>query len=139
MEALIVYHSKTGITKDFGNEIDTFLKENNISSKILPFDEAKPEDFTKPDMVLLGCWTSGLFLFGQHPDGIWKKNAKLLPELKNKKIGFFTTYKLATGSMFRNMEKVIKDKLSDNVHFTLKSKNGKLSEENKNQLKEFIN
>jgi flavodoxin len=138
MEAIVIYHSKTGITKNFGNEISLYLQEKNIPSKVISVDEVKPEDILKCDTLFIGCWTSGLFLFAQHPDPEWKKYALLFPEMKNKKVAFFTTYKLATGSMFRKMEKVIREKLSESVHYNLKSKNGKLSEENKKQIQEFV-
>lgn len=138
MKALVVYHSKTGITKKFGNEINNFLKEKKYTSEVMRIEEVKPNDIGGADIVFLGCWTSGLFLFLQHPDSVWKKYASQLPEMKNKKVGFFTTYKVATGSMFKNMNKVIGQKLIVPVNFILKSKDGSLSDENKKMLNDFL-
>ncbi len=138
MNAIVVYHSRTGITQKYGNEIHDFLKNNNLTSKVLPITEVKPADVEEAEIVLLGCWTSGLFFFLQHPDKIWKKHALELPDMKNKKVGYFTTYKTAAGSMFKNMSRVVAGKLSGPVNLMLKSRNGSLSEENKKLLNEFI-
>jgi len=82
--------------------------------------------------------THGLFVILQHPDKTWRQYAKQFPNLNGKKTGFFTTYKLATGSMFVRMNKVLKGKLDKPVKFNLKSKNGKLSESNKKLINQFL-
>lgn len=87
-------------------------------------------------MILLGCWTSGLFVIMQHPQQDWIEFSKKLPNLKNKKVGLFTTYKLATGSMFRKMRMHLEDRI-DNISMELKSRNGILSEANVSTLLKF--
>lgn len=55
----------------------------------------------------------------------------------NSKLAMFTTYKLLTGSMFRNMNR----QLNGNVNASLtelKSRNGALSESDKKILDNFI-
>ena len=138
MKALVVYYSKTGRTRQLAYEIDKYLKENNLQSKMISIYDVQPEDIMHSDMVLLGCWTSGLFFVLQHPNKTWKEYAAKFPDMKGKKVGFFTTYKTATGSMFRNLYKNLKDKLAGPVTLNLKSRNTKLSEENKILIKEFI-
>ena len=60
----------------------------------------------------------------------------LKADLSGKKVALFTTYKLATGSMFRKMEKRLK--LGENQSVEIfKSKNGSLSEEDKKRLQEW--
>jgi hypothetical protein len=100
--------------------------------------DVQPEDFVRSDLILLGCWTSGLFFILQHPDKTWKEYAAGFPDLKGKKVGFFTTYLTATGSIFRKMYQNLKDKLAEPVTLNLKSRNPKLSEDNKAMIKEFI-
>ncbi|MBN2611115.1 MAG: flavodoxin domain-containing protein [Bacteroidales bacterium] len=138
MKALVIYYSKKGTTRQFAYEIDKYLKNSNLDSRIISIYDVHTDDIKQADIVLIGCWTNGLFLFLQHPDNIWKKYAKQFPELKDKKVGFFTTYLLATGSMFSQMQRVLKEKLSGTVTLKLKSKNGKLSEDNKNLIKQFL-
>jgi flavodoxin len=138
MKALVVYYSKTGRTRQLAWEIDKYLKENNLDSKMISVHDVQPEDFVRSDLILLGCWTSGLFFILQHPDKTWKEYAAGFPDLKGKKVGFFTTYLTATGSIFRKMYQNLKDKLAEPVTLNLKSRNPKLSEDNKAMIKEFI-
>jgi flavodoxin len=138
MEALVIYYSKTGRTRQMAFETDAYLKENNLNSKMISIHDVQPEDIIKSDIVLFGCWTSGLFFILQHPDKTWKEYTAKFPELNGKKVGFFTTYRTATGSMFRKMYQNLKGKLAEPVTLNLKSRNGKLSDENKALIKEFV-
>ncbi len=137
-KALIIYNSRTGITKKFGNEIKVFCSQNGLETKILSIDEFNRDALTGIDYLFLGCWTHGLMILLQHPDKHWVKFAKSLPELRGKKIVLFTTYKLATGSMFNKMRKHIKCE-PDDIILELKSRNGSLVETNTSLLKNILN
>jgi hypothetical protein len=100
--------------------------------------DVQSENIEQAEILLLGCWTSGLFFFLQHPDKTWREYAARFPDLNSKKVGFFTTYKTATGSMFRRMFKNLKGRLAEPVSLKMKSRNGKLSDKNKALIKEFI-
>ena len=134
---LIIYNSRTGITKNFGYNIGDFLEEHNITATVVSMDDYNDSQITDKDGVLLGCWTHGLMIIFQHPEQEWVKFAKKLPDMKDKKVGLFTTYKLSTGSMFRKMRKPLTGKITD-IAMEIKSKNGNLSEQNKKQLESFI-
>lgn len=136
-KALIIYNSRKGTTKKLGEEIGNFLHTKNISSKVIPiydFDEKETDEY---DYVLLGCWTSGLFVIMQHPQKDWINFTKRLPNLINKKVGLFTTYKLATGSMFKKMRIPLVDK-AGNINLELKSRNGLLSNSDTEELIKFV-
>ena len=135
-KAVIIYQSKKGTTKKFGEEIGAFLNQNNVESKVMSAPDYNADDLASADYVLLGCWTSGMFLMFQHPDKVWTKFAEKLPDLDNKKVALFTTYKVATGVMFKAMKKHIK--AGDNLP-ELKSRNGALSEQNKTELLQIVN
>lgn len=134
---LITYLSKTGITKKYAEEINKYLSEKGIKTAVISIEDFDPILFKDVEGVLFGCWTHGLMILLQHPDKPWVKFAKSLPDLKDKKVGMFTTYKLATGSMFKKMCKHLDGKISEN-HLELKSKKGKLSENDKILLDNFI-
>jgi flavodoxin len=136
-KALIVYNSKTGITKKFGHEIEGFCNQNGLKTEIVSIEEFKKETLAGIDYLFLGCWTSGLMILLQHPDQVWVKYADSLPELKGMKIVLFTTYKLATGSMFKKMKAHLKCDPKDIV-LELKSRNEKLLEQNAELLKNCI-
>ncbi|MDF1549567.1 MAG: flavodoxin family protein [Bacteroidales bacterium] len=136
-QALIIYQSKTGTTKKYGFAIRDYLQSLNIEAKAIPVQNYTLEEIENADYVFLGCWTSGLFIILQHPDKIWSEFAQKLPDLSNKKVVLFTTYKLLTGSMFRNMEKQISNKIK-RIELTFKAKNTVLSEKDKKELQNLI-
>jgi len=137
-KALIVYHSKTGTTKLFGEEIRDFFDKNQIESKAVSTNEFDQADLATSDFILFGCWTKGLLICLQHPDKKWVDFIKNIPDLSGKKLGLFATFKIATGSMFNNMKKCLNGS-SDNVLISLKSHNGHLSANNNQELLSFIN
>jgi len=135
-KALIIYHSKRGTTKFFAKKIGEFLTKNSFSVNLLPIENFKPENIENIDLLLLGCWTSGYIFFGQKPDVYWYNFSKQLPDLKDLKIGLFATYKIATGSMYKNMLKNLQTK---NVEIPfLKSRNGNLDEITISKLKAIL-
>lgn len=138
MKASIIYNSHSGTTKAYAEEIGSFLSSHGIEFKISSIYKYDKEYLLSSDLVLLGCWTSGLMIFAQHPEKAWKNFVKTMPVINNKTIALFTTYKIATGSMFRKMEKILAKK-SDPPRAILKSKSKQLTDENRSSLEELIN
>ena len=136
-KALIVYRSHSGMTKKYGKEIADFLEQNEVNTVLKSIEEFDNHLLDDADYVFIGCWTNGLFLFMQHPDKKWKKFAQQLPAFNHSKKALFTTYKLATGSMFDQMKKHL-NRNAGNISLELKSKNGKLSEADKIAIQDFI-
>jgi flavodoxin len=134
---MITYLSKTGITKKYAEEINDYVKGKGLKTDVVSIKELDAGRLKNADGILFGAWTSGLMIFLQHPDKPWVKFAKGLPDLKDKQVGLFTTYKLATGSMFKKMKKQLEDKITEN-RIELKSKNGSLSDQDKMLLDQFI-
>lgn len=136
MKAIILHQSIRGKTERFALNIASFLESKGIqvtTKSILHYSE---KDIQNSDFVLLGCWTNGLMIALQHPDKEWVAWSRALPDLTNKKVGFFTTYLFATGSMFKKMKKHISCNQEEIVE--IKSKNGKLSEVGVNSLESFL-
>lgn len=126
-KALIIYHSKTGTTKRMGYEIADFCKRNGMEIKIISINEFSKKELKAVDYLFLGCWTHGHMIFNQHPDKDWVEFADKLPAIDNKRIVLFTTYKIATGSMFRKMKEHINCD-SKCIQLELKSRNGRLKD-----------
>jgi flavodoxin len=135
--ALIIYHSQTGTTRRMGIDIRNFCKANGIEPKFLSTSEFTNGSIENTDYLFLGCWTHGLFFFLQHPEKAWVEFAAKLPSLTNQKIVLFTTYKIATGSMFKQMRKHLKCK-PENILIELKSRSGDLDKKQEQQLKALI-
>jgi flavodoxin len=135
--ALILYNSKTGTTERFAGEIGDFLSREGINTRVSSIFKFDPEDIARADIVLLGCWTSGFMIVLQHPERTWVEFAKTLPDLRNKKTGFFTTYALATGSMFKKMKQHL-TMTSGGNDLELKSRDGHLHDSHRQQLSTFL-
>ncbi len=136
-KAVIIYNSKTGTTKKYAEEMGKYLKGKAIDVQLSSIQEYREEILDKANYVLLGCWTSGLMVFLQHPEKIWNDFTVKLPNMPDAKIALFTTYKILTGSMFKNMSKQLNGRfIVPPLEF--KSRNGILSENDKKALDKFI-
>jgi flavodoxin len=135
--AVILYHSKTGTTRKYAQELSQALQSKGLTTTEFSIDQYKPETVLNADIVLLGCWTSGLFFFLQKPEKTWVEFAKELSILNSQKLAFFTTFKVRTGSMFRNMKKHIG---SENAMLALelKSRNGKITSDDEKILTDLL-
>lgn len=136
-KATIIYHSKRGTTQKYAAEIAYYLKKKGIESKVTSVKKFISKDIADVDFIFFGCWTSGLFFILQHPEKEWIELAKSLPQNFKAKTALFTTYKIRTGSMFRNMQKHLVGKTLM-PECNLESRNGELSESNKNLIDKFI-
>jgi len=132
--ALIIYHSKTGTTQNFGNEIKSYCLRKGIKTKVISIKDFKNKDLNEIDYLFLGTWTKGLIFFAQHPDKNWKLFAKSLQIPEKCKVILFTTYKVSTGSIFTKMKKHLSSYLQ-NIILEIKSRNGILF----NDMEDLIN
>ena len=137
MKASIIYNSHSGTTKALAIEISKFLSDRGIENEVGSIDRYDREYLRSADLVMLGCWTSGLMIIAQHPDRPWKYFAKRMSPINDKPVVFFTTYKLATGSFFRRMRKTLNGKISKPAAI-IKSKNRSLSDENRAVLERLV-
>jgi len=135
--AVIIYDSKAGTTKRYAEEISKYLKSKGLDTQVASIQAYSEDMLNNVDYVLFGCWTSGLMVILQHPEKIWVDFAAKLPSMPGVKVALFTTYKVLTGSMFRNMYKQLKGKFAT-PSLELKSRNGSLSEKDKQALENFI-
>jgi hypothetical protein len=136
-KALIVHQSKKGHTRRYAEEIGKFLTEKGIESKVIPLEEYKTDLLQDVSHLFLGCWTSGLFFFAQHPDQAWNHSVQKMTLPAGIQVGLFTTYIIATGCMFRAMKKNIPGKADVSMP-EWKSKNSLLSELDKESIARFI-
>ena len=79
-KAAIIYNSKTGTTKQYAEEIGAYLISQNLEVTTLSIQEYNAEILDHIDYLLLGCWTSGLMFFLQHPEKAWNDFAAGLPD-----------------------------------------------------------
>jgi sulfite reductase alpha subunit-like flavoprotein len=135
--AAVVYRSAKGTTRRLAEEIGAHLESRGVEVSVQSVGDCDPTSLTGFDVVLLGCWTSGLFVVGQHPDELWMGFVRDVPALGRARVGLFTTYKLATGAMFAKMRAALAGK-ADRIDLDLKSRNGHLSDAGRVALDRFI-
>ena len=109
--AVIIFHSKTGITRSYAEEIEEYLQTKGLEVTSLSIREYKDGVSDNADYLLLGCWTSGLMVFFQHPDKEWKEFASGFKNNGATPTILFTTYKILTGSMFKKMARELTGKI----------------------------
>lgn len=137
-KAIIIYQSKTGTTKKYAQEISSYIQEKQTETYCIPVEKYQEGMLHGTDYLLLGCWTKGLMVISQKPDKIWADFAKNITVPQNTKVALFATFKIRTGSMFKNMIKCVNHE--DRLSFpNIKSRNGKLSVKDKTILGKFIN
>jgi flavodoxin len=135
--AVIVYRSATGTTRRLAEEMGAHLESRGVDAVVQSVGECDPTSLAGADIVLLGCWTSGLLVVGQHPDEPWLAFVRDMPDLGHARVGLFTTYKIATGSMFRRMRSALGSKVG-RVGMELKSRDGHLPRDGRRLLDNVI-
>ena len=135
--AAVVYRSASGTTRRFAEEIAAHLESRGVTTTVASVGDCHPASLVGVDLVLLGCWTSGLFVIAQHPDEPWMAFARDLPALPGTRVGLFTTYKLATGSMFPKMRAGL-GSTAGQVELELKSRGGLLSDDGRQALDRLL-
>ena len=136
-KAVIIFHSKTGITRRYAEETEDYLRSKGLEVTSRSVKSYRKGECDDADYLLLGCWTSGLMIMLQHPDSEWKDFAKDFEGSSQAKTLLFTTYKLLTGSMFRNMLSTVEGKIKT-PSAEIKSRTGSLSENDRKILDNFI-
>lgn len=139
MNALVIYQSKNGVTRKMAEEIAAELTNSNVQVKIGSIQEINPKEIENADRLYLGCWTSGLILFAQKPDKEWRKYVSQIPIGVRKKTTMFATYKVSTGSMFKEMRDTLKYRGLQIENKALKSKNGNLTDIQRQIIAQSLN
>jgi hypothetical protein len=135
--AAVIYRSRSGTTRRFAEEIAAYLRTQGVEPHVTSVGECDMSALADVDLLLLGCWTNGLMIVLQHPDEPWLAFARDLPRITRARVGLFTTYKLATGSMFAKMRQRLVGK-TPAISLELKSRDGHLSTSDKEALARFV-
>ncbi|MHB8459081.1 MAG: flavodoxin family protein [Candidatus Limnocylindrales bacterium] len=136
-KAAIVYRSRTGTTRRLAEGIGAFLATRDIESTVVSIEECDVRTLGDVDYLFLGCWTGGLMVLLQHPDQPWIEFARRLPTIAGPRVGLFTTYKIASGSMFAQMRRHLASRIPV-IGLELRSRTGRLSDADTRALERFI-
>lgn len=137
MKATVVYYSHKGKTARYGREISMHLWQLGVSVNFCSTADFKAEMLNDCDLLILGCWTSGWFVFNQYPHQAWVDFASTLPVKLPEHLVLFTTYKFRTGSMFKNMRRHL-SLANVKEQAVLQSQVGLLSKDDKKILDDMV-
>jgi flavodoxin len=137
--AVVVYRSHSGVTRRYGEAIAAHLESKGVTAQVVSVGECDMTSLAGADYLLLGCWTSGLFVVRQHPDEPWLAFVRDMPALAGPrpKIALFTTYKLRTGSQFPRMRAALAGK-ANAPELELQSRDGRVSDADRVALDRFL-
>jgi flavodoxin len=138
-KAIVVYRSHSGVTRRYGEAIAAYLSSKRVAAQVVSVGECDMATLAGADYLLLGCWTSGLFVVRQHPDEPWLAFVRAMPALTGPrpKVALFTTYKLRTGSQFPKMRAALAGKTAA-PQLELKSRDGSLVAADEAALEQFL-
>jgi flavodoxin len=138
-KAIVVYRSHSGVTRRYAEEMAGFLNGHGVAAEVVSVGECEMASLATADFLLLGCWTSGLFVVAQHPDEPWLAFVRDMPALvgPRPRVALFTTYKLRTGSQFPRMRAALAGKTAE-PQLQLQSRDGRLSERDRQALEQFV-
>lgn len=105
MKATVVYESLTGNTKLAGQLIAEQLTAAGIEAVACPITQVDLQSLSESDLVVVGSWTDGLFVFGQKP-GRAGRLAKL-PVIDGKKAAVYCTYALHSGKTLPKLSRLV--------------------------------
>jgi len=99
----IVYDSATGTTKAAAEHMAEAVVSAGHECTAQSVEAADPEVVTAADAIVVGSWTTGLFVILQKPTEATMAFIDNLGHLDGKPAAVFTTYKLAVGGMLTKM------------------------------------
>lgn len=111
MRAIVIYESLTGNTEKAATCITAELAASGIEAVACSTKAIDYQSLADADLVILGSWTDGLFLFGQRPAS--EGRLSQLPFMNGKRGAVFCTYAIETGRTLQKMEDILRDRGAD--------------------------
>ena len=106
MQAVIIYDSVTGNTRNAANLIADELYRHEIGANLFKVTEVNPQAVADADLVVVGTWTDGLLIVGQRP-GRHKRFTVGLPDLEGKRCAVFCTFAINPGRTLDKLQAIV--------------------------------
>lgn len=103
--AVVIYESLTGNTATAGQMIATELTKYGIETSASPITAPDLEALSKAQLVVVGSWVDGLFLFGQKPGRDWR--LKKLPFIDGKLAAVYCTFAIEQGKTLDKLDTIV--------------------------------
>ena len=106
MRAVVIYESLTGNTRQVAETIAEELTRSGAEATACPITAIDYQALSKADLVAVGSWTDGIFVFGQRP-GRAGRMQSLLPAMNGKKAVVFATFALNPGKVLDKLTTLV--------------------------------
>lgn len=103
--AAVIYESLTGNTAAAGQLIADELAKYGIEATASPINAVDLEALSAAQLVIVGSWVDGLFLFGQKPGRDWR--LKKLPVIDGKLAAVYCTFALEKGKTLTKLDRIV--------------------------------
>lgn len=113
MKAVVIHESLTGNTERAAVRIAELLVEGGYEAVACSTTKVDYQALADADLVVVGSWTDGLFLFGQKP----ARSGRLakLPYMTGKRCAVFCTYAIETGRTLEKLTDIMASRGADVV------------------------
>jgi hypothetical protein len=101
----IVYESLTGNTRRAAELISRDLRRAGVSTTVFPAAQPDYQGLATADLVVVGTWTDGVFMFGQRPGRAG--HLRRLPVLGGKQSLVFCTFAIDPGKTLDKMSRIL--------------------------------
>jgi hypothetical protein len=108
VKVLVIYESVGGNTRRAAELIGGTATFLGAEATVCSVTQVDLQALAEADLVFVGSWTDGLFLFGQRPGRVGR--FKKLPWLDGKHVSVFCTYAHNPGGTIAGLSKVLERK-----------------------------
>lgn len=105
MQVVVLYESLTGNTRRAAELIGDELERRGHAVVVSSVASIDYQALARADLVVVGGWTDGIFLFGQRPGRSWR--LRDIPALDGKKAAIFCTFALDPGKVLEKMQDIV--------------------------------
>lgn len=104
--AIVIYESLTGNTAKAARLLAAELTRHGVETVASPITTVDLQALSAAELVVVGSWVDGLFLFGQKPgrEGRLKK----MPVIDGKLAAVFCTYAFEKGKTLEKLDRIVR-------------------------------
>ncbi len=111
MNVAVIYESLSGNTRKAGERIAAELNARGATATASPIDQVDLPMLSAADLVIVGSWVDGLFVFGQKPGRPWR--LKKLPVIDGKPAAVYCTFAINPGKTLQRLGDIVEGRGGD--------------------------
>jgi len=108
MNAVVLYESLTGNTRRAAELIGEALSNEGVSTTVCPVTAPDHQALALADLVVVGTWTDGIFVFAQRPARADRLHD--IPPITGKRCAVFVTFALNPGKSLEKLTAIMEER-----------------------------